>query len=225
MCGRDDAVQGLVSRLGSLATHYTSGCRRLSAGSQARQQNAVDLEGRTRKLHVFESVCLPGFLQTPDYARAMIAGVVRLHGTSADVGEGVRKKMERRAILEEHGKQLRILLCEPALRTRQAPPRVQAGQLDHLAECIRGGRGGIGIVPLPVRRMASPMHGLWVYDDDQVIVETVVTEVFLTDDDAVEPCRRVFSALSRPAVRGHTALELVERARRALTGRGGSDAR
>ncbi|WP_017573750.1 helix-turn-helix domain-containing protein [Nocardiopsis halotolerans] len=225
LCGRDDAAQGLIAQLGSLETHYTSWRRRLSAGNQARQQNAVDLEGRTRKLHVFESVCVPGLLQTPDYARAMISGAVDLHGTPTDVEEGVRKRMERRAALEERGKQLRILLWEPALRTRHASLEVQAGQLGYLAECIRGGRGGIGIVPLSAQLMASPMHGFWIYDDHQVIVETVGAELFLTDADAVEPYRRVFSALSHAAVRGRAALELVERARHALTGREGSDTR
>jgi transcriptional regulator with XRE-family HTH domain len=218
LCGRDDAAEGLVAQLGTLETHYTSWRRRLSAGNQARQQNAVDLESRTRKLHVFESVCVPGLLQTPGYARAMISRAVELHGTPTDVEEGVRKRMERRAILNARDKQLQILLWEPILRTRQASPKVQVEQLDHLAERVRRGPEGIGIIPLATQLMASPMHGFWLYDDNRVIVETIGAELCLTDDDAVEPYRRVFSALSRSAVRGRAALELVERARSALTG-------
>lgn len=150
----------------------------------------------------------------------MIAGAVKLHGTPADVEEGVHKRMERRVVLDEPGKETRILLWEPALRTWHAPPNVQAEQLDHLVECVRAGRGKIGIVPLAVPLLASPMHGFWIYDDDRVLVETVGAELYLTDDDAVEPYRRVFSALSRSAVRGRAALELVERARRALPDEG-----
>lgn len=225
LCGRAEAAEGLIAQLGALETHYTSWRRRLSAGNRARQQNAVDLEGRTRTLCVFESVCVPGLLQTPDYARAMITGAVELHGTPADVEEGVRKRMERRAILDDPGKETRILLWEPVLYTRHASPGVQTEQLDHLAECVRAGRGGIGIVPLRSSLGASPMHGFWIYDDDRVIVETVGAELYLTDDDAVEPYRRVFSALSRSAVRGRVALELLERARRAFTGHEPSDPR
>ena len=218
LCGREEAAEGLIAQLGALETHYTSWRRRLSAGNQARQQNAVDLEERTRALCVFESVCVPGLLQTPSYARAMITGAVELHGTPADVEEGVRKRMERRGVLEDPGKETRILLWEPALRTRHAPANVQIEQLDHIGACIRGGRGGIGVVPQTAALRASPMHGFWIYDDDRVIVETIGAELCLTDDEAVEPYRRVFAALSRSAVYGRPALELVERVRRTFTG-------
>lgn len=218
LCGRDDAAAGLAAQLGVLETHYTSRRRRLSAGNQARQQNAVDLEKRTRALCVFESVCVPGLLQTPDYASAMISRAAELYGTPSDVEEGVRKRMERRALLNERGKKTRILLWEAALSTRHASPKVQAEQLHSLAECIRADPDVIGVVPLAANLAVSPMHGFWIYDDDRVIVETIGAELCLTDDDAVEPYRRVFSALSRSAVWEHAALALVGRARRAFTG-------
>lgn len=217
LCGSDDAVQGLVSQLGSLETHYTNWRRRLSAGNRARQQNAVDLENRVRTLRIFESVCVPGLLQTPDYARAMIRRAVELHGTPDDVEEGVRKRMERRAVLDEPRKKTWILLWEPALHTRHASPKVQVEQLIYLAECIHRGRS-IGIVPLSAQLTASPMHGFWIYDDDRVIVETVGAELCLTDEAAVQPYQRVFVDLFRSAVHGPSALELVQRARRRLTG-------
>ncbi|MFL1381504.1 helix-turn-helix domain-containing protein [Nocardiopsis protaetiae] len=216
LCGRQDAAEGLVAQLGALETHYTGWRRRLAAGNRARQQNAVDLEHRTRALHIFESVCVPGLLQTPAYARAMIGRAVELYGTPADVEEGVRTRMERRAILQDRERQVRILLWEPALRTRHASTRVQVEQLDHLASCIRQGLGGIGVIPLTAALPVSPMHGFWIYDDERVIVETVSAELYLTDDDAVEPYRRVFAALSRTAASGHQALELVRSAQATL---------
>lgn len=205
-----------MAQLGALETHYTGWRRRLAAGNRARQQNAVDLEHRTRTLHIFESVCVPGLLQTPAYAHAMISRAVALYGTPADIEEGVRKRRERRAILQDREREVRILLWEPALRTLHASRRVQTEQLDHLASCIRQGTGRIGVIPLSVPLAASPMHGFWIYDEDEVIVETVGAELHLTDHDAVEPYRRVFAALSRTAVREHRALELVRSARAAL---------
>ncbi|MFY7070095.1 helix-turn-helix domain-containing protein [Nocardiopsis changdeensis] len=218
LCGRQDAAGGLVAQLGSLETHYTGWRRRLAAGNRARQQNAVDLENRTRVLHAFESVCVPGLLQTQAYARAMIGRAVELYGTPADVEEGVRTRMERRAVLQDGEREVRILLWEPALYTRHASAQVQVEQLDHLASCIRRGLGGIGVIPLAATLPVSPMHGFWIYDEERVIVETVSAELYLTDDDAVRPYRRVFAALSRAAVSGHRALEPILRARAALTG-------
>lgn len=216
LCGHEGAAEGLVAQLGALETHYTGWRRRLAAGNRARQQNAVDLEHRTRTLHIFESVCVPGLLQTPAYAHAMISRAVELYGTPADIEEGVRKRRERRAILQDREREVRILLWEPALRALHASSRVQVEQLDHLASCIRQGTGRIGVIPLSVPLAASPMHGFWIYDEDEVIVETVGAELHLTDHDAVEPYRRVFAALSRTAVREHRALELVRSARAAL---------
>ncbi|SHK55377.1 Helix-turn-helix domain-containing protein [Nocardiopsis flavescens] len=216
LCGQESAAEGLVAQLGALETHYTGWRRRLAAGNRARQQNAVDLEHRTRTLRIFESVCVPGLLQTPAYARAMISRAVELYGTPADIEEGVRKRMERRAILQDREREVRILLWEPALRALHASSRVQVEQLDHLASCIRQGTGRIGVIPLSVALAASPMHGFWIYDEEGVIVETVGAELHLTDDDAVEPYRRVFATLSRTAVREHRALELVRSARAAL---------
>jgi hypothetical protein len=71
LCGRSEAAEGLIAQRRSLETHYTSWRRRLSGGNQARQQNAVDLEHRSRSFRIFESVCIPGLLQTPAYARFM----------------------------------------------------------------------------------------------------------------------------------------------------------
>ena len=50
----------------------------------------------------------------------------------------------------------------------------------------------------------------------QVVVKGA--ELCLTDDETVEPYRRVFAALARSAERGRAALEPVERARRTFTG-------
>ena len=216
LCGREEAAEGLVAQLGALETHYTGWRRRLAAGNRARQQNAAALEHRTRTLHIFESVCVPGLLQTPAYARVMIGRAVELYGTPADIEEGVSKRMERRMILRDRDREVRILLWEPALLTRHASAQVQIEQLDHLAACVRQGIGGIGIVPLAAALAVSPMHGFWIYDDERVIVETVSAELYLTDGDAVEPYRRVFAALSRAAATGHQALDIVRSARAAF---------
>lgn len=218
LCGRQDATEGLIAQLGALETHYTGWRRSLAAGNRARQQNAIEMESRTGTLGIFESVCVPGILQTPDYARMMLRKAAELYGTPTDIEDGVRKRMERRSILDVRRQGLRILLWEPTLYTRQAGRRVQADQLDHLAECVRTGRGRIGIVPLGTALSASPVHGFWIYDDERVIVETIGAELDLTDDDAVEPYRRVFDSMDRDAVNGKAALDLVLRARDRLKG-------
>lgn len=218
LCGRQDAAEGLLAQRQSLETHYTSWRRRLSGGNQARQQNAVDLENRSRRFRIFESVCVPGLLQTPAYARYMIWRAVQLYGTPGDVESGVRKRMERRRILDDRTRDFRTLLWEPALRTRQFPVEVLSEQLEDLVDNLRRGRGGIGIIPLAAGLSVSPMHGFWIYDDDRVLVETIGAELCLTDAEAIAPYVRVFDELSRSALRGLAAIRLVESVRRDLGG-------
>ncbi|GAA1448920.1 helix-turn-helix transcriptional regulator [Nocardiopsis tropica] len=217
VCGRPDTADALVAQRRSLETHYTSWRRRLAAGNQARQQNAVDLESRSRRFRIFETVCVPGILQTPDYARHMISRAVGLHGAPADMEAGVRKRMDRRRFLDDRNKTFQTLLWEPALRMRQCPLDVLTEQLDALAGLVREGKGGIGIVPLSAALTTSPMHGFWIYDDDLVLVETISAELCLTDGDAVDPYRRVFAELSRTAVYGGGAERFIRAVRRSLT--------
>ncbi|WP_017582908.1 helix-turn-helix domain-containing protein [Nocardiopsis valliformis] len=216
LCGRSEAAEGLIAQRRSLETHYTSWRRRLSGGNQARQQNAVDLEHRSRSFRIFESVCIPGLLQTPAYARSMIQRAASLYGSPGDVAEGVSKRMERRRILDDRTREFRTLIWEPALSMRQCSLSVLVEQLDDLTGSIRRGRGGIGIVPLAAALTVSPMHGFWIYDDSQVLVETIGAELCLTDADAVAHYQKVFGELARSAVWGVEAVRLVECVRRGL---------
>ncbi|WP_262391645.1 DUF5753 domain-containing protein [Nocardiopsis sp. CNR-923] len=132
---------------------------RRASGTRTRQQSAVESEGLSRHVQIFESVCVPGLFQTVDYARYMIQRVVDLHGLPDDVEEGVRKRMERRRVLDDRSREFQTLIWEPALRMRQFPESVLFDQLNDLADSVRRGRGGIGIVPLDAGLTTSPMHG------------------------------------------------------------------
>lgn len=222
LCGRSETAEGLIAQRRSLETHYTSWRRRLSGGNQARQQNAVDLERRSRSFRIFESVCVPGVLQTPAYARFMIQRAVSLYGSPADVEEGVSKRLERRRILDDRNREFRTLIWEPALSMRQCSPSVLIEQLADLTDSIRRGRGGVGVIPLAATLTVSPMHGFWIYDDSRVLVETIGAELCLTDADAVAHYQKVFGELARSAVWGAEAVRLVEGVRRGLAAEAGS---
>ncbi|TDQ53293.1 DUF5753 domain-containing protein [Actinorugispora endophytica] len=187
--------------------------RQLAGGTRARQTAARDLEGRTHRFRIFESACVPGLLQTPDYAWYMIRRGIHLHSAPNDLEAGVRVRMERRRILDEPDRVFDMLIWEPALRMSLSPPGVMVGQMDHIADVIRRGTVGIAILPTEARVSVVPSHGFWIFDDDRVLVETIGAELCLTDDDAITPYRKVFAELSGAAVRGSEALRIVARVR------------
>ncbi|MFI6576365.1 helix-turn-helix domain-containing protein [Nocardiopsis sp. NPDC050513] len=216
VCGRAEAAEGLVAQRRSLETHYASWRRQLAAGHGPRQWAYGELDERTRRFRIFESACVPGLLQTADYARFMFRRGVRLHRTLDDGGEAVRARMGRQGILDLPDKTFHILLWEPALRLRLGSEDVMADQLTRVIAEIMRGRAEIGVIPLHTGMDVVPSHGFWIFDDDQVLVETIGAELCLTDDDAVAPYQRVFAELTRSAVRGPAAARLVEGIRRDL---------
>lgn len=222
LCGRGDAAEGLVAQLRSLETHYASWRRQLSAGHEARQSSYLPLDERTRRFRIFESACVPGFLQTADYARFMFRRGVRLHRVPDDGQRAVDARIERQRVLEAPGKTFSILVWEPALRLRLAPDTVMADQLERVIAELTSGRAEVGVIPMRCSTDVVPSHGFWIFDDDRVLVETIGAELCLTEDDAIEPYRRVFDQLLRSAVRGPSAVRLVERVISDLTDAAGS---
>lgn len=216
VCGRTEAAEGLMAQRRSLETHHASWRRQLVAGHGPRQRAYSGLDERTRCFRIFESACVPGLLQTADYARFMFRRGVRLHRTPDDGGQAVQARMDRQGILDMPRKTFHILVWELALRLRLCPEAVMADQLARVLAEIARGRVDIGVVPLGAALDVVPSHGFWIFDDDRVLAETVSAELCLTDDDAVSPYQRVFAELARSAARGPAAVRLVEGIRRDL---------
>ncbi len=150
---------------------------------------------------------------------------VRLHRVRDDGQRAVDARIERQRVLDDPDKSFHILVWEPALHLRLAPDTVMAAQLEYIGAILESGKIELGVVPMRRSTDVVPSHGFWIFDDDRVLVETIGAELCLTEENAVEPYRRVFSALSSSAVRGRAAFELVERARRGLSGLEGPEPR
>ena len=218
VCGRGEAADGLLAQRRSLETHYASWRRQLAGGHAARQVANRGLDERTRNFRVFEAACVPGLLQTAEYARFMFSRGVRLHRSPDDGGAAVKARIERQRILDLPEKTFRILVWEPALRLRLCPDTAMIDQLSRVVQEIAWERADIGVIPLGAALDVVPSHGFWIFDDSRVLVETIGAELCLTDGDAISPYQRVFAELSRAAVRGHAARRLVEGIRRDLAG-------
>lgn len=218
VCGRPQATEGLLAQLRSLETHYASWRRQLAGGHGPRQRSYSPLDSRTRHFRIFEAACVPGLLQTQDYAKFMFRRGVRRHRTPDDGDEAVRARMERQGILDLPDKAFHILLWEPALRIRLGPDVVMVEQLSRVITEIARAKVEIGVIPMAVSMDVVPSHGFWIFDDDRVLVETIGAELCLTEDVAITPYVRMFDELSRSALRGLAAIRLVESVRRDLGG-------
>ncbi|MER5213715.1 helix-turn-helix transcriptional regulator [Streptomyces sp. NPDC002838] len=214
--GAPDALPELTGRLRTLETHYAAWRRQLAAGVRARQEAWQATEDTAGTIHNFESACIPGLLQTAEYARHMFHRTTTLHRTPSDIEAGVNARMQRQQALYTPGRDFRFLIWEAALHTILCPREVMAGQLDRLAGVFGMATVQLGIVPLGADLTVVPTHGFWLFDDQLVMVETIGAELRLTDQTEVALYQTVWGELERAAVTGSQAYRLIARARAAL---------
>ena len=101
-------------------------------------RRAVDLEAQAISTVFFSPELIPGLLQTPDYARALLEWSWENH--PEDVAKRLEQRMERAAVLQRTQRPpLRYwcVLGEPALRTNIGGPKVMREQIGHLVRLNR----------------------------------------------------------------------------------------
>lgn len=216
--GQPHAAEELTARLRALETHYATWRRQLGAGIRPRQLASLDLEAETRTLRAFEAAVVPGLLQTAEYARHILAGVVELYGTPDDVAEGVRVRMQRQQALYDLAKRYHFVLTEAAVRNRVCPLPVLRGQIDRLLATSSLDNLTLGVIPWEADLPFAPNHGFWIFDQRLVLVETFGAELSLTDPSEIRLYTRVFEQLAARARYGEQARAILARVLADLTG-------
>jgi transcriptional regulator with XRE-family HTH domain len=113
----------------------------------------VDLEAAATLIRAYEGQLVPGLLQTADYARATIAGML-LPQAPEEVERRVTLKLARQQILEDpDGPRLWAVVDEAALRRPVGGTQVMRGQLERLIDATR-----LANVVLQVLRLSVAVH-------------------------------------------------------------------
>lgn len=117
----------------------------------------VSLEGEAGLIRAYEPHCIPGLVQTPEYARALLrAGFP--NAEPDELGRRVELRMQRQQLLHrEDAPRLWIVLEEQALRRPVGGPEVMRAQIDRLIEAAAEPRVTLQIMPLS----AGPHPGMF----------------------------------------------------------------
>ena len=211
-CGADDSTtQDLLRILGEVQSVYRDWRRRMRHGQTVVQDGYNQLVSESRLIRHFETVYVPGLLQTPDYARRILTEMVDLHNLDiVDVNAAVATRMQRQQLLYDSSKQFEFLIAEPVLRWLLCPPDVMRGQLDRLQTVVGIPNIRFGILPLGVPLITTPQNSFQLYDD-VAMVETFVGETTHRDDEAAAYAR-VIERLWDEALTGENARRLLIRA-------------
>jgi transcriptional regulator with XRE-family HTH domain len=204
------AADELTALLDEAQTEHRQWRRRMRRGQAPVQADYNDLAGRSRLIRYFETVYVPGHLQTAGYARRVLTEMVELHGLDVDdVDAAVTARMVRQQALYDPDRRFEFLLAEPVLYWRTAGPDVLRGQFDRLLAVQGLPNVRFGILPLrpaaPLRTV--PQHAFQLYDD-VAVVETFTGETVYRDEAAAGYVR-VLDRLWADAVTGEEARRLL----------------
>ncbi|OLB80112.1 MAG: DNA-binding protein [Actinobacteria bacterium 13_2_20CM_2_71_6] len=215
-CAAGDQVADLIASVRHIEAMYVEWRRMLALGTRRRQLASIRLEAQPRLLRWYEPVLVPGILHTAEYAAAVMGRVIEFYGIPDDLAAGVSARMERQQILYRGDHHFHFILAQQALRTMVGGIDVMSGQLDRLLTVLSLPRVSLGVVPVH-SAYRVPTNQFIMFDDRVVHVETVSAELTVSQPREIVLYARAFQELSKAAVYGQAAKELIGLALAELT--------
>jgi transcriptional regulator with XRE-family HTH domain len=178
----------------------------------------VGFEAEAATISTFQSLYVPGLLQTEEYARAIIlAG--RTTADPDEVDRRVAARTARKALLSRDvPPRLWIILDEAAVRRVVGGPRVMRAQSARLVEACANPRIEIQILPFAAGAHAAMGGPFTILDyDDPVLDPTIVyvdndaTTALLEEEEQVARHRLMFDHLRAKALDPDESADFVKR--------------
>lgn len=171
----------------------------------------VGLESDATRIRSYESMTIPGLLQTPEYARAIISG----NGLVLDEDELTQRvdaRMFRKNVFTK-SRPLTFWAVLDELALLRVTPDL-AGQLDYLLEM--GSRPNVGIQVLPISRGPhAAMNGNFVImefpppDLPVVYIEAMSEEIYLERSEEITRYQHVYDYVQAEALSVTDSRQLI----------------
>jgi transcriptional regulator with XRE-family HTH domain len=175
----------------------------------------ISFEAEARAEHNYESLFIPGLLQTPEYSRAMSQGVLPA-ATEPEIDERVQARIERQKLLDgSEPLQLWAVVDEAAVRRVVGGRKVMAAQLDHVLAMMK--RPNVTVQVIPFDAGAHPgMPGSFIFlefrdegDPELVYVDAQAGDMFLESEDDLRRYRTMFDHLRASALSSARSADLI----------------
>jgi hypothetical protein len=177
--------------------------------------NFIGFEGEARSSWNYESLFVPGLLQTEDYARAVIRGEFPF-ASHDEIERRVEVRMARQDVLRgDNPLELWGIVDEAALRRQVGGQPVMRAQLHHLLDAVELPNVTFQLIPFDAGAHAG-MRGSFVFLQfaeaaipDVIYVDSMAGELFLEEDSEVRRYRVVFEHLRAVAASPNASRSLV----------------
>ncbi|MFF6966029.1 helix-turn-helix domain-containing protein [Streptomyces anthocyanicus] len=217
-CGVEGQALDLIAANRQSAEMHVEWRRLQRTGLRQLQESGKGLYERTRLFRVYCSDVVPGFLQTPAYAEALLKSIASFRGTPDDVAYAVEARMRRNAVVREGYHRFAMVVEESVLRYRIGNPDTMAGQLGQLLSSMSLPSVSLGIIPFTSQRSVWPMATFSIFDDERVHADSLDAASTLTQPSQVALYVQAFERLQQNAVYGASARSLITGALASLDG-------
>jgi len=188
-------------------------------GMGDRQALYANLEAGASEIREYQQTFIPGLLQTQEFVRSRASSDATLGPPAATVDGVLAGNTGRQRMLRRPGAPgYDVIVDEVAIRRLAAPPQVVRKQLYHLATACNG-KPAITLRILPVdARLDSftvPRCAFSIYaypdpgDPAVVAIDTVTSDLVLTEPSEVAPYEELYSRLCDAALSPADSLDLV----------------
>jgi transcriptional regulator with XRE-family HTH domain len=187
-----------------------------------RQALLADLEAGASTIRSYEQTFIPGLLQTPEFVHARTVATTTLEplsGTNEGViaGRSGRQRMLRRP----GGPLFDVIMDELAVHRLAASPDVVKKQLYHIATSVNT-EPKVTLRVLPVRARIKDFtvprctFSIYTYPDpgdpQVVAIDTVTSDLILTDPQDITPYDRLYERLWEASLPPEESLDLLTKA-------------
>ncbi|MFJ3932240.1 MULTISPECIES: helix-turn-helix domain-containing protein [unclassified Streptomyces] len=176
----------------------------------------IGLETDAASLRVYESLIVPGLLQTRDYAQAVITGMWP-EATPIEIDKRIQVRLKRQDRLTDPDNPLRFwaVIDEALLRRAVGSPAIMAEQLLHLAELSE--RPHVTLQVLPFEVGAHPgMYGKFAIlefqdamDASVVYLEGVTSDLYLERAADVQSYEIMYEHLRAEALSAEQSRDFI----------------
>jgi len=175
-------------------------------------QNVIRFEADAAAMHSFEPQLVPGLLQTPEYAEAVIRGTDDL--TDAEIDTLVRARMTRHGLLAKRdAPMLHAIIDEAVLHRPIGAPGVLRRQLQHLITAAGVPKISLRVLPFAAGAtpgLSGPLLILECGDlPTLVYLEHRENTVFLEDVEYVQRARVAMRRLRNAALAPEDSLRVI----------------
>lgn len=175
----------------------------------------ISFEAEALGVRNYESLFIPGLLQTEDYARAVIRGVLPM-ANQQEVDDRVRARMERQGVLSKaQPLKLWAIMDEAALRRLVGGGKIMQAQLRHLLDVTREPHVTLQVIPFSIGAHAG-MPGSFVLmdfadpmDTDLIYIDSMAGDLFLESEADISRYSIIFDNLRAVALSPDSSVELV----------------